>query len=128
MNEKRLMVVDDEEMIRELYRKAFTRAGYLVETAGSAEEALELQKKNPAMVLFLDLKLPGMDGVALCRRIRHDWPMAVCVAVTGHASFFELSYCREAGFEDYYTKPAELADLLKAAELAFAKIERWKNK
>lgn len=128
MSEKRILVVDDEEQIRDLYSQVLARAGYEVTTAESAEEALEIFNKQPYWVLFLDLNLPGMNGVELCREIRKQYPMAIPYAVTGYASLFELSDCRDAGFEDYFTKPANLSDLLGAAEHAFEKLARWKKR
>lgn len=128
MADKRILVVDDEEQIRELYAQFFSGAGYTVQTAETAEEALEIMRKNPFWVLFLDLNLPGMNGVELCRQIHQEYPMAVAYAVTGYASLFELSDCRAAGFEDYFTKPARLSDLLQAAEHAFLKLERWRSR
>jgi len=128
MEEKKVLIVDDEEMILELYKQAFSRAGYRVRTAESAEDALEILKHEQCRVMFLDLKLPGMTGVELCRSIRKEWPMAIAYAVTGYASLFELSECRDAGFEDYFTKPAKLQDLMDAAEYAFKKLARWKKR
>ena len=128
MSEKRILVVDDEKQIRDMYSQAFTRAGYEVTTAESAEEALEIVRKTSFFVLFLDLNLPGMNGVELCRQIRNQYPMAVPIAVTGYASLFELTDCRDAGFEDYFTKPASLSDLLEAAEYAFKKLARWRKR
>jgi CheY-like chemotaxis protein len=128
MEEKKILVVDDEESIRDLFGQVFARAGYSVGTAESAEEALEILGETPYWVFFLDLNLPGMNGVELCRRIRQDYPMAIPIAVTGYASLFELSDCRTAGFEDYFTKPVQLSDLLEAAEQAFKKLNRWKKR
>jgi CheY-like chemotaxis protein len=128
VSEKRILLVDDEKQIREMYSLAFTRAGYGATTAESAEEALEIMKKEPFWVLFLDLNLPGMNGVDLCREIRKQYPMAIPYAVTGYASLFELTDCRDAGFEDYFTKPASLSDLLEAAAHAFKKLARWKKR
>ncbi len=128
MADKRILVVDDEKQICDLFSQVFSKAGYSVQTAESAEEALEIMAKTPFPVLFLDLNLPGMNGVELCRQIRKGWSMTICFAVTGYASLFELSDCRDAGFEDYFTKPASLSDLLAAAEHAFKKIERWKKR
>ena len=128
MSEKRILVVDDEKQIRDMYSQAFTRAGYEVTTAESAEEALEIFKKEQFWVLFLDLNLPGMNGVDLCREIRKQYPMSIAYAVTGYVSLFELSDCRDAGFEDYFTKPASLSDLLEAAEHAFKKLARWRKR
>jgi CheY-like chemotaxis protein len=126
--EKKIMVVDDEQQIRDLYSQAFSQAGYTVQTAGSAEEALEILEKERFWVMFLDLNLPGMNGVDLCRQIRKAYSMTIPYAVTGYASLFELNDCRKAGFEDYFTKPASLSDLLEAAEHAFKKLERWKKR
>jgi len=128
MAEKRILVVDDEEQIRDLFTMSLTRAGFAVQTAASAEEAIDIMRHNPAWVLFLDLNLPGMNGVDLCRQIREEWPMAIAVAVTGYASLFELHDCRKAGFEDYFTKPVKMAALVDAAESAFAKLARWKQR
>jgi len=78
--------------------------------------------------MFLDLNLPGMNGVELCRKIRKDRPIAVIHAITGYASLFELTDCREAGFDDYFTKPADMEMLLTAAQNAFEKVDRWKKR
>ncbi len=128
MAEKKILVVDDEQQIRDMYSQAFSRAGYTVQTADSAEEALAILEHERYWVMFLDLNLPGMNGVDLCRQIRKDWSIAICYAVTGYASLFELSDCREAGFEDYFTKPTSLAELLDAADHAFKKLARWKKR
>lgn len=125
---KKVLVVDDEKSIRELMETAFTRFGYVVRTGESAEEALEILKDEKILVMFLDLKLPGMSGVDLCRKIRNDYPLAIVMAVTGYASLFELSDCREAGFDDYFLKPVKISLLVNAAEKAFERLERWKKK
>ena len=124
---KHILLVDDELAVLKMMTKAFTRAGYEVETAESAEEAMELIKTYKYMVFFLDLNLPGMNGIDLCRRIRKDNPLTILYAVTGFATTFEVFDCRQAGFEDYFTKPVELKKLLEAAEQAFQKLARWKR-
>jgi CheY-like chemotaxis protein len=124
--EKRILVVDDEPSIRETLALAFSHHGYSVQTATNAMESLETMHRTPAEVLFLDLNLPGMTGLELCREVRKHWPWTISVAVTGYASLYELVDCREAGFEDYFVKPVVLADLLEAAEQAFKRIQRWK--
>jgi CheY-like chemotaxis protein len=128
MEEKKLLVVDDEQMICDLYTATFSLAGYTVRTANSAEEALEILKKEKYWVMFLDLNLPGMNGIDLCRNIRQAYPMVIAYAVTGYTSLFHLNECREVGFEDYFSKPVSMKDLLEAAEIAFKKIDRWKGK
>ncbi len=125
MKEKKILIVDDEVDIRKVFEKAFHRAGYTVRTAASGKEALEILKEDKIQVMFFDLKMPEMDGLELCRKVRKDLPMAMIHAVTGYASLFQLADCREAGFDDYYLKPVELSTLLSAAADAFDKIERW---
>ncbi len=125
--EKKILIVDDEKMIRDMLEKAFTREGYLTRSAESGEEALDLLAREKIKVMFLDLKLPGMNGLELCKQIRSENPMAIMYAVTGYASLFELSDCRDVGFEDYFTKPVDLKTLFKAANDAFDKITRWEK-
>ncbi len=128
MDEKKILMVEDEQPIRDMYSQAFSNAGYLVKTAKSAEDAIKILENERYWVMFLDLNLPEMNGIDLCRKIRREYPMAICYAVTGYASLFELNDCREAGFEDYFTKPVNLSDLLNTAAHAFTKIERWKKR
>jgi len=125
--EKHILLVDDEVPVLKMMTRAFTRAGYEVGTAENAEEAMELTKTYKYMVFFLDLNLPGTNGIDLCRRIRKDNPLTILYAVTGFATTFEVFDCRQAGFEDYFTKPVELKKLLEAAEQAFQKLARWKR-
>lgn len=128
MSEKRILVVDDEKAIINLLKQAFLRSGFEVVPAESAEEALEVLEHEDVFVMFLDLNLPGMSGIELCKRIKKERPMAIVFAVTGYASLFELVDCREAGFEDYFKKPVDIKILVKVANDAFEKIERWKKK
>jgi DNA-binding response OmpR family regulator len=78
--------------------------------------------------MFLDLKLPKMSGVELCKVIREKYPMSILFAVTGCASEFEFSVCRRAGFDDYFIKPVDLKILFRVALDAFDKIEQWNRR
>ena len=127
MTEQAILIVDDEVDIRNVFEKAFRKAGYAVRSAANGQEALEILEGERVQVMFFDLHMPDMDGLELCRRVREDFPMAVIHAVTGYARVFELAQCREAGFDDYYTKPVQLAQLLAAAEAAFVKLDRWRT-
>jgi len=101
---------------------------YEVSTAESAESALKLLENEKIHVMFLDLNLPGMNGIDLCIKIRKNMPMAIIHAITGYASLFELSDCRDAGFDDYFTKPVSIKTVLKVTDDAFVKLNRWKNR
>ena len=128
MSDRYILVLDDELAILTALEKVFSRAGYTAFLAETAEEALGILEKENINVMFLDLNLPGMNGVELCRKIRKDRPIAVIHAITGYASLFELTDCREAGFDDYFTKPANMEMLLTAAHNAFEKVDRWKKR
>lgn len=126
--ERKILIVDDEEGIRKLLTRGLARLGCSVQSAASAEEGLEVMQRSPAEILFLDLHLPGMSGVDLCREIRRRWPWSIPIAFTGYASVFQLVECREAGFDDYFVKPVDLKELLDAAEYSCRKFERWKRR
>jgi CheY-like chemotaxis protein len=120
---KTILVVDDEKPIRDILEQIFGRSGYMVRCAASAEEALDILQQENIQVMFLDLNLPGMNGVELCNRIRKNGPIAVIYAITGYPEPFEFADCREVGFDDYFIKPVELKSLVKAAHDAFEKLE-----
>jgi CheY-like chemotaxis protein len=125
---KKILVVDDEEVIRDLFEQALSPAGYDVRLAESGEEALAILNRERIEVIFLDLKLFGMNGIKLCRQIRSDNPVAIINAITGWAALFEIEECREAGFDDYFVKPVDMGAIAQAVEHAFAKLERWRKK
>jgi len=125
MERKNILVVDDEAAILSLLQEVFESADYQVWMAASAEEALEILKTQNIMVMFLDLKLPGMSGVDLCKNIRVNNKIAIIHALTGYSNFFGLIECRAAGFDDFFIKPVSINVILKAAEDAFDKLARW---
>lgn len=123
-----VLLVDDEEGILSLMDNALSMHDFKVYTCSSAEEALEmLPDLQDCHVFFLDLQLPDMNGLELCRAIRKERPIDCIYAITGYSSFFDLVNCREAGFDDYFTKPFHLKDIVKAAENAVEKLNRWKG-
>ena len=122
------MIVDDEFSIRDLFQSAFSDAGYSVYLAENSEQALQILTQEEIDLIFLDLKLFGMNGIELCRQIKKDKPVSIIYAITGWTGLFEVEECREAGFDDYFTKPFQLNVLFKAVEDAFEKLDRWKRR
>ncbi len=113
--EKRILAVDDEPAIRTMMKLLQRQPGWQVDTAASAEEALEMLVIKDYDVFFLDLNMPGMDGIELCRRIQQLKPGSVAFAVTGYASQAHQEECIKAGFKGYFTKPVKISELIKAA-------------
>ena len=125
---RKILVVDDEKSIRDLFTSALSDAGYDVHLAENGEEALDILERQEIELIFLDLKLFGMNGIELCRQIRKAKPIAIIYAMTGWSGLFEIEECREAGFDDYFKKPISLDTLLRSVEDAFEKLRRWKSR
>ena len=127
MENKKILIVDDEPSILRLLSQLFTKAGYNVSTAEKAQDALKIIEEGNIMVMFFDLNMPVMNGMELCKKVKSLKPMSIIYAITGYASLFELSECLDVGFEDYFKKPVNVSTLLKTAESAFEKVNRWKK-
>ena len=110
-----------------MLEKAFTLAGFSPKTACSAEEALIIAEKEKFEIFFLDIKLPKMNGIDLCKILKKDHPASFFFSMTGYASVFDLVKCRESGFDDYFIKPFTLEAVVKVVSETFEKIERWKK-
>ena len=123
---KKILVVDDEVTILLMMKTVFGQAGYEVFTAENAETALKVLGQETIMVMFLDLSLPGMNGIELCKKIRKENQIAIISAFTGYSNLFGLLECRASGFDDFFEKPTEMKILLKAVQEAFEKLERWR--
>lgn len=123
---KKILVVDDEKMIREMIQNVFEEKAYTVLTAESAEQAMEILKDESVMVMFLDLKLPGIGGVEFCKKMRNEGQIGFIFAITGFVDLFSIITCRHAGFDDFFTKPFSLDMIVRGVEDAFEKLKRWK--
>ena len=120
---KKILIVDDELHTRKKLKKTLSQAGYQPVCAECAEEALDILEDAPLPVIFLELKLPGMNGIELCRRIKQAYPTSRVYALTGYSSAFERAECCDAGFDDYLVKPVDRTVFLDTARDAFITIE-----
>ena len=118
-----ILVVDDEAAICYTFDLALTKAGYTVLFAESGKDALEILGNENVNVVFLDLNLPDMSGIELCRQIRGVKPNAFILAITGYATYFDIAECYKAGFDDYLEKPVSLDMLQTSAIKAFKQIK-----
>ncbi len=124
---ERILIVDDDRSIQRLWTKVFAKADLGSVTASSGEEALIIVQEQSFDVFVLDLNLPEMGGIGLCRELKKLFPTSFFFAVTGFPSLFNLVECRAAGFDDYFLKPLKLELLLKTTKDVFEKIDRWKH-
>jgi len=124
----KILIIDDETSVRELFTGVFTDEDYEVIATEDGNLALEILEQDNIDVIFLDLKLFGMNGIDLCRQIREMKPMSMIFAITGWASLFEIEECRQAGFDDYFEKPLDMDMLTDAVADAIKKLDRWKKR
>jgi DNA-binding NtrC family response regulator len=113
-----LLVVDDEKVVRESLGKWFEEEGYVVETATSAREALLKLTGRRWDLALLDIKMPGMDGLELQRKIHEVAAETVIIIMTGYASVDTAVQALKDGAYDYITKPFDPDDLARLVRKA----------
>jgi DNA-binding NtrC family response regulator len=102
---KSILIVEDEETLRESIKRIFTKEGYAVETAESAEKGLELLTAAAYDVIISDIILPGMDGIEMLGKVREQIPDQIVIIVTAYASLDTSVKALRAGAYDYIMKP-----------------------
>ncbi len=78
-----VLVVDDDEVVRLSYQRSLQTAHYNVEAVFNGEEALQALQHKPFDVVLLDMRMPGMDGMAVLKAIKQAWPKSEVVVITG---------------------------------------------
>lgn len=113
MNDARetLLVVDDDQVVRELLRDYFGEQGFEVQLATSAADARRMLNLAVPQLVFLDVGLPGEDGLSLARHIREQFDIPI-VMVSGAGEPLDRIIGLEVGADDYVTKPFEPRELL----------------
>ena len=106
----------------------FEKIGINVLTATSGKEALELLKTEEVHVIFLDIKMPGMDGMETLQCIKKDYPLIEVIILTGHATTESAVEGLKLGALDFLVKPVSMKDFLRKAEGAFEKVILHKKK
>jgi len=100
-----IMIVDDELIVREALLHWFERYGHAVDAASSGFEALEKLEKEPFDLLFVDIKMPGMDGLELLEKIKAAYPETMVVIITAYGSIESAVQAMRTWACDYLLKP-----------------------
>jgi len=114
-DEVRVLIVDDEEGMRDFLAFVLKTEGYQPLTAAGGREALELLQRNNIDAILADLKMPGMDGLELLRRIREYDQNAVVIIMTAYASLQTALEAMKYGAYDYLLKPFDNVDTVMNA-------------
>ncbi len=125
MSNRKILIVDDEFSVRQSLEEWFVEDGFQVETAETGHAAIQKMDRGPYDIILLDLKMPGMDGIEVQKKVREIDRGATIIILTAYASVETAVEALKLGAFDYVTKPVdpdELSNLignaLKQKELA----------
>jgi DNA-binding response OmpR family regulator len=107
----RILLVEDEPAIADAVAYALQNAGYEVDTIGDGTEALEASRRQNYDLMILDLVLPGMSGLHVCRTVRAESDVPILI-LTGRDAELDRIVGLETGADDYVTKPFSIAELV----------------
>lgn len=107
---ERILVVDDEREIADLIKIYLTKEGYKVITANSGAQALAILEREPVQLLILDIMMPGLNGLELCRRVRRDSNVPI-IFLSARAGDMDKVEGLMVGGDDYLTKPFNMLEL-----------------
>ena len=113
-----ILIVDDEVEFAEAFAERLELRGFTAHIANSGEEALRIVEQCSAKVMVLDLKMPGMDGLEVLRRVKKAHPEIEVIILSGHGSEVDEAYGRSLGAFAYLRKPADIGDILEAVKRA----------
>jgi CheY-like chemotaxis protein len=103
--EKRVLVVDDDQVVGQSFERVLTGKGYKVDTALSGREAFEKYAGADFDMVFMDLKMPGPDGLEVAQRIKEMNPWLPIVVVTGYGSQEQEEKAKAIGVAEFLHKP-----------------------
>lgn len=124
-----ILVVDDEEEIRKALIRHFEFDGYVVESAGSGIEALDILSKRRFEVVITDIIMPKMNSVELLKAIRDNYPMTHTIVITGYVTMENLLAALRYGADTCIFKPfADMEELDSAVRSAVDHLNTWRKK
>jgi DNA-binding NtrC family response regulator len=121
MEKFRVLLVDDEEDFVSTLSERLEMRDLDSQTAFDGEQALEVMQDGVPDVMVLDLKMPGIDGMEVLRRMKKLYPKVQVVILTGHGSDKDEEQARRLGAFEYLQKPVNLEDLVEVLKRAYQK-------
>ena len=115
-----LLIADDEKNILSGLKMAFEDEGYAVITASDGNEAWDKIQKNIVNLVITDLRMPGMDGYELLKRISSSYPTLPVIVLTGHGTIETAVETMRDGAIDFFTKPVDIDKLLLVVKKSIA--------
>ena len=118
-----ILVVEDEEPVRELVRMYLKKEGFRVETAEDGEKALAMARSFAPDLILLDLMLPGLDGLTVCKEIRKTMSVPI-IMLTARGEEFDRVLGLEMGADDYITKPFSPREMLARVKAVLRRVKQ----
>ena len=123
MDAKRILILDDEEMIRDLLRETFQKKDYIVDTSKNGKDALKMFNEERYDLLVTDIRLPDINGMEILSRVKKKQPELGIIMITAYGSIKNAVKAMKNGAFDYITKPFNLDEL----EMVVEKFFKYKN-
>ena len=108
----KLLIIEDEVDFANALARGLRKLGYAVDLAADGKQGLELAEVNEYDLLILDLKLPGMDGLEICRRLRALQPQLLILILTARSRLEDKVSGLDLGADDYLVKPFHFEELV----------------
>lgn len=115
----KIMVVDDEKMIRDLLKKILTNNGYKIITAKDGVDALQKLKTEEASLMISDIKMPRMNGFELLRHVKKNYPKMNIIMMTAYGDTYTVKNALTMGANEYITKPFRSQEISLIVERVF---------
>lgn len=115
---KKILVIDDEPIVRTSCRKTLLPEGYEINTAENGQEGIELLEKEKFDLVLLDLKMPGMDGIEVLKLIKSKWPKTKVIILTGYSTVETAVNTLRIGAFNFIEKPFTPDTLLSSVKEA----------
>jgi len=128
MKQRIIMFVDDDERLILGTKKIFERLGSSVLSASGGEQALALLEEHAVDVIFMDVNMPGMDGLETLAEVKKQYPLVEVIMITGSFTREQAAEGLRLGAYDFLLKPVSISDFVKKADEAFNKRKAMEEK
>jgi len=118
-----ILVVDDEEMMRNMLEKILSREGYQVKTAGDGLAALDLLKTEKINIIISDMKMPRMNGFELLEIVKKKQPDIGVIIMTAYGDTYTVKDALLLGADEYVTKPFKSYEITMVVERVYRKLQ-----
>ncbi|MFC7391881.1 response regulator [Scopulibacillus cellulosilyticus] len=112
----KILIVDDQFGIRILLNEIFQKEGYKTFTAGNGIQALDIVEKEEPELVILDMKIPGMDGLEILKRIKEKNSQVKVIIMTAYGELDMIQEAIDNGAITHFAKPFDIDDVLKAVQ------------